>query len=76
MYASLVELVLALELLYTTCSIDDLLTSCEERMALVADIDAHLWLVGLHFKSVTTCTCYFALYILWMYIFSHFKTLK
>ena len=70
----LLEVVFFLELIDTTCSIDDLLAACEEWMAFVADLDLELRLVGKYHEMVSAGTSHFTLYIFWVDTFSHHQT--
>ena len=70
----LTELVLALEFLDSTRSVNDLLRTCEERVTLVTDIDRKLRFVWSYFKLVTASTLYFTFHIFRVNTFSHCET--
>ena len=65
------QFVFVFKFLDTSCRVDDLFRTCKERMACIADIDAHFRLVGEYGKTVSACTTYVAFDILWMDPFFH-----
>lgn len=68
----LVHVVFVLKLFYTAAAMCEFLLTCEERMALRANVKSHLRLCGLCHECVAASTCYFAVYIFRMNSFFHF----
>ena len=71
-FVSLFDVVLLLELFNTAATVDELLLTCEERMAFGANVQSDFRLCGLCHECVSASACNFAVYIFGMNSFFHF----
>jgi len=67
----LVDIVLVLELFNTSASVNELLLTCKERVALWANVKSDFFLEWLCNEWVAACASYFTFLIIWMDSFLH-----
>lgn len=64
--------VAAIEAVYSTCDIDELLLACVKRMTSGTNVQSYVFYCGEGFKLVSTSTLKFRHECFWMYFFLHF----